>query len=162
VPFDNIRTSVTNDEELSARARAIIDANRYMTLGTADASGVPWVSPVWFATEDYRAFFWVSDPEARHSRNVTRRPRIGVVIFDSQVPVGDAQAVYLAADAEQLTGEELERGIEVFSRRSEAQGLARWTRADVLPPARPRLYRATVAEHSVLGPGDRRLPVRIE
>jgi nitroimidazol reductase NimA-like FMN-containing flavoprotein (pyridoxamine 5'-phosphate oxidase superfamily) len=85
---------VTNDEELSASARAIIDANRYMTLGTADASGAPWVSPVWYATEDYRAFLWVSDPEARHSRNVAARPLVSIVIFDSQVPVGGGQAVY--------------------------------------------------------------------
>ncbi|MGH2983761.1 MAG: pyridoxamine 5'-phosphate oxidase family protein [Solirubrobacterales bacterium] len=38
-------------EELDAVARAIIDSNLYMTLGTADQSGRPWVSPVYFATE---------------------------------------------------------------------------------------------------------------
>jgi hypothetical protein len=30
-------------------AKEIIDANRYMTLATADAQGTPWASPVWFA-----------------------------------------------------------------------------------------------------------------
>ena len=30
--------------------QAIIDANPYMTLATADEHGSPWVSPVWFAT----------------------------------------------------------------------------------------------------------------
>jgi hypothetical protein len=34
----------------------IVDANQYMTLGTADASGRPWVSPVWYAPEGYAAF----------------------------------------------------------------------------------------------------------
>jgi Pyridoxamine 5'-phosphate oxidase len=29
----------------AAIARATIDANTYMTLGTADESGLPWVSP---------------------------------------------------------------------------------------------------------------------
>ena len=37
-------------DDNAATVRAIIDANRYMTLSTADASGLPWVSPVWFAT----------------------------------------------------------------------------------------------------------------
>ena len=151
-----------SDSELGAQARGIVDANRYMVLGTADADGVPWVSPVWYATEDYRTFCWVSVPEARHSRNIAARGRIAIVIFDSTVPVGGAQAVYMTADAEELTGDELERGIELFSRRSEAQGLLRWTRDDVLPPAPLRIYRASVSEHSVLGPGDRRLPVTLD
>jgi hypothetical protein len=39
--------------DLDAVARAILDANRYMTLGTADAAGHPWVSPVFFAADRY-------------------------------------------------------------------------------------------------------------
>jgi hypothetical protein len=35
--------------DLDAVARAILDTNNYMTLGTADADGHPWVSPVFFA-----------------------------------------------------------------------------------------------------------------
>jgi hypothetical protein len=57
--------------------------------------------------------------------------------------------VYVTALAEQLTGDELERGIAVFSRRSQAQGAAVWTRDDVLPPARLRLYRAIASEQYV-------------
>ncbi len=40
--------SVTNEHELRATARSIIDFNRYMTLGTADENGLPWASPVWY------------------------------------------------------------------------------------------------------------------
>ena len=36
--------------DFSHMARAIIESNRYMVLGTADEDGVPWVTPVWFAT----------------------------------------------------------------------------------------------------------------
>lgn len=56
-------------EELETIARRVIDSNQFMTIGTADEEGVPWVSPVWYAPADYREFFWVSDPEARHSRH---------------------------------------------------------------------------------------------
>jgi hypothetical protein len=143
----------------AAGARAVIDANRYMTLGTADESGHPWVTPVWFAPAAYREFFWVSSPAARHSRNIAIRPEMSIVIFDSQVPVGSAAAVYMQAVAVQLTGPELDRGMEVFAREDAAQGLRPWTLADVTAPAKHRLYRATVAEHWVLGPGDERLPV---
>lgn len=33
--------------ELGEMARTIIESNRYMVLGTADAEGVPWVTPLW-------------------------------------------------------------------------------------------------------------------
>ncbi len=84
----------------------------YMTLATADADGVPWASPVWYATEDGRHFYWVSDPNARHSRNIAERPEIAIVIFDSTVTPGDADAVYLAARAEPVGTD----GMEIFSR----------------------------------------------
>jgi len=86
---------------------------------------------------------------------------VSIVIFDSQVAVGSAQAVYISAAADELTAGELERGIALFSRRSEAQGLRPWTPADVRPPARLRLYRATVAALFLLSRSDERLPVRL-
>ena len=143
----------------AAAARAVIDANRYMTLGTADQSGRPWVTPVWFAPADYREFFWVSSPATRHSRNRAARSQVSIVVFDSQVPVGSAAAVYMTAVAQELTGAALERGLEVFARESAAQGLTVWTMANVTAPARHRLYRAAVTEQWVLDPHDERLPV---
>jgi Pyridoxamine 5'-phosphate oxidase len=145
----------------AAGARAVIDANRYMTLGTADDSGHPWVTPVWFAPADYREFFWVSSPAARHSRNIAIRPELSIVIFDSQVPVGSAAAVYMTAVAQELTGAAQERGLEVFARESEAQGLSVWGLSNVTAPARHRLYHAAVTEQWVLDPHDERLPVTL-
>jgi hypothetical protein len=154
------------ESELPAIARAIIDANNYMTLGTADESGLPWASPVWYAPEAHREFFWVSSPEARHSRNLATRPELAIVIFDSTAPIGTGgeHAVYMSAMADQPVGEELDRGIEIFSHRSQSQGARAWTREDVLPTAPIRLYRATVSEHSMLDPAaspDRRTPIRL-
>ena len=167
---------MTNGPELGAIARAIIDENRYMTLGTADAGGLPWVSPVWYACADYREFFWVSDPQATHSLNIAANPRVSAVIFDSGVRPGSGQGVYMSALAEQLAGAGLERGIDVFSRESEAQGARPWEVADEhggvarlveepeggRAPARLRLYRAAVSQHFILDPAapvDRRTPV---
>ena len=86
---------MTSDDP-AGLARAILDANPYMTLGTADKSGRPW------------------------------------------------------AMAEQLTGAELMRGIEVFSRRSVHHGARRWVPSDVRAPSLLRAYRATAMEQSVL------------
>jgi nitroimidazol reductase NimA-like FMN-containing flavoprotein (pyridoxamine 5'-phosphate oxidase superfamily) len=148
------------DTDPDALARTIIDGTRYMVLATADASGRPWATPVWFATEDGIAFVWVSSPETRHSRNIAARPEIALVIFDSQVPDGSAQALYVGAVAEELPDAEIDSGIALFSRCSEAQHLAPWGREDVVAPAKHRLYRAVATERSVLGPGDERVPLR--
>ena len=153
---------MTQQQEPAAIARAIIDSNRYMTLGTADESGLAWVSPVWYAPADYRHFFWVSSPEARHSRNLVARPQVSIVIFDSQAAIGAGQGVYMSGDAEELTGDGLERGLAIFSRRSEAQGARAWNSDDVRPPARHRLYCVVVSEHFVLTDRDERTTVRVE
>src|SRR5919108_509348 len=113
--------------DLAAAAKRIIDSNAYMTVATADAEGRPWASPVWFAHEDYASFLWVSKPEALHSRNLSSRPEVGIVIFDSTVGVGAAEGVYVAAEAEQVGEGPDERCIEVFTRRSEALGWPSWS-----------------------------------
>ena len=148
-------------EDNAAIARAIIEASAYMVLGTADATGAPWASPVWFATKGYREFVWVSSPEARHSRNLADRPQLSIVIFDSTVAPGSGAAVYMSATAEELTADELEAGLPVFARGSEAAGLRVWTRDDVVAPARHRIYRAVASEHFVLGDRDERVPVSL-
>jgi hypothetical protein len=131
----------------------------YMTLATADDEGRPWASPVWFAPAGPAHFLWVSAPDARHSRNLAVRPELAIVIFDSTVPIGGAEAVYVEAVAEQLSGAELGRAIAVFSARSLAVGGPEWTLAAVTEPAPLRLYRARATALFVLGPGDRRIPV---
>ena len=149
--------------EREAMARAIVDGNSYMTLGTADGDGRPWASPVWYAPASYREYFWISKPGARHSQNITVRPEVGIVIFDSTVPISTGKAVYMAARAQQVTAaDEIERGMSVFSRRSLEQGGREWTADDAGSTARVRLYHATASEQFVLSPDDERLPVRLE
>jgi hypothetical protein len=140
----------------AAAVRAIIDANAYLTLATADADGVPWASPVWFAHAGHRELFWVSDPDAVHSRNIAERPGVGIVVFDSQAPIGTGRGVYLRAIAARADDDDLERGLAIFSQRSREQGGRVWTAPDVRPPARHRLYRALVREHHLGGRDDRR------
>jgi hypothetical protein len=140
--------------DLDAVARAILDANHYMTLGTADADGHPWVSPVFFATDAYRDFYWMSSPEATHSRNLAARPELSIVVFDSKAPVGTGQAVYMAATAAELSGPDLERGLQVYPGEAGRRAGARTkTPEEVLAPSLYRLYRASVTEHWVLDPG---------
>lgn len=130
-----------------------------MALGTADAGGAPWVSPVWYAPLSYLEYVWVSRPGTRHSSNIAQRPQVAITIYDSHRP-GGWSAVYMAAVAEEL--EDVDGALDVFNRRSEAQRLRAWARAEVVPPGEFRLYRATATEQSVLDDHDSRLLVRLE
>lgn len=132
-----------------------------MTLATADAEGRPWASPVWFATHDCREFVWVSRPDARHSLNIAARPDVALVIFDSHVPPGQGKAVYMSARAEELADDDAARGLEVFSAECVAQGLPAWTREQVGPGGRHRLYRARASEQFVLNERDERVAVEL-
>lgn len=153
-----------NQQDLAELGRTIIDSNMYMVLGTADESGKPWVSPVWYASVDNKEFYWVSSPEVKHSRNIAVRPQVSIVIFDSQAPIGTGQGVYMSATAAELTGVDLQRGIEVYSRSSLAHGGGEWKLEAVGESALYRLYRATASEHWVLDPvgrPDHRIPVHV-
>ena len=150
--------------DFGAIARAIIGSNLYMVLGTADDEGRPWVSPVYFAPEADTSFYWVSSPEARHSRNLAVRSELSIVIFDSGAPISMGQAVYMSATAQEVADiDEIGHGVAVFSGRSLAHGGKPWVPDDVRAPATLRLYRATVSEQWILEPGapsDRRVAVR--
>jgi Pyridoxamine 5'-phosphate oxidase len=142
-------------------ARAIIDASLYLVLATADGTGRPWNSPVYFAHDGYAEFLWVSAPEAAHSRNIAARPQVGIVIFDSRAAIGTGQGVYLSAVAEQVGDDDLRPGIETFSRRSLTHGGVAWTVEDVQAESGLRLYRAVAQAYSILaqdGRPDHRVP----
>lgn len=144
-------------DDLDAHARALIEANLYLTLGTADTEGRPWISPVYFATVDYIEFYWVSAHDAAHSRNIARRPQVSMVIFDSQVPTYHGRAVYLSATATELAGPDLDRGIGIYPGPM-ARGATRVALDDVTAPSPYRLYRAIVTEAFVLCPREPRRP----
>jgi hypothetical protein len=152
---------MTGAADLRAAGRAIVDANLYMALGTADEAGRPWVSPVYFAPFGYRDLLWVSRPERRHSRNIAVRDGVSIAIFDSSVPIGTGQAVYMTATAREVADGELEECIDVFSCRSLEHGGGAFEVADALAPAPLRLYRATAIEQWVLDGGDNRVPVTL-
>jgi nitroimidazol reductase NimA-like FMN-containing flavoprotein (pyridoxamine 5'-phosphate oxidase superfamily) len=150
-----------NEDREPAVAREIIDRSLYMVIATADPSGQPWASPVFFAPSGYRDFYWVSEPEATHSINLRDRREVGIVIFDSSVPIGQSQGVYVLGVARELPAHETAEGIEIFSKRSVGHGGVAWTVDDVSPPARHRLYQATAEAHYVLDEHDHRVEVSL-
>jgi hypothetical protein len=142
---------VNEHEDLGAAARAIIDSNNYMVLGTADADGRPWATPVFYAAKDYREFYWMSLPDVTHSLNINVRPDLGIVIFDSQQPPGTGSGLYMSASAEQVNESEVDLALETYPGPPE-RGARRIARDEVDAEGPYRLYRATASQHFMLCP----------
>lgn len=151
----------------AAVVRGILDVNFYLVIGSADGSGRPWANPVYFTVHDHREVQWVSRPSARHSQNITERPEVSLVVFDSQAVPGDGQAVYMEAQAAEMTASpDFERTLERFNYARYADpaphGLTVFDAASVRSPAELRLYRAIVSQHYILeSESDRRMPVEL-
>lgn len=150
---------MTTETDPRSAFEAIVRASSYMTLATADPTGLPWASPVWFASTDCLQFFWVSSPQARHSQNLAARPELAISIYDSRQPPYSGQGVYVSAIGDTVPESELDVGLEVFSGVSRDRGLPEWDRSKVLPPAKHRLYHASTIERFILASDDTRTPV---
>jgi pyridoxine/pyridoxamine 5'-phosphate oxidase len=152
---------MNEERDLAERAKEIIEASLYMVVATADTSGQPWPSPVYFAHRGYRELYWVSDPDAAHSRNLRERREVGIVIFDSTARIGTGQGVYISGVAQELPAHEVDDGIEAVSARSAGHGGPEWTAEDVREPSRHRLYRATAEAVYLLDEHDHRVEVEL-
>ncbi len=160
---------MTQLQEFSIIAKSIIDSSLYMVIGTADETGIPWVSPVYYSPARYTEFYWVSSEEARHSHNLAARPQVSIVIFNSLAPIGTGQAVYMSAVAEEVAGVDLNQGIAIYNERF-ANPVERGVRViepeELVPPTFYRLYRAIASEHWILDPapgrtGDHRIRISV-
>jgi uncharacterized protein YhbP (UPF0306 family) len=134
--------------ELWLTVLRVLAANKYMVLATAVTDGLPWATPVYFAASDERHLYWVSSPETRHSRNISTRPTVAITIFDSQVPIGAAEAVFVEATAGPADDGERDALLKVLNSRLPPD---KALNADDVQPGGPlEIYCATLSQHYVL------------
>jgi hypothetical protein len=104
----------------------------------------------------------MSQPSARHSRNIAARREIAIVIFDSTVSPHQRNAVYVEAAADLVAAAELADAVAVYAARSVARGLEPLAREEVSGDAPWRLYRARASTVYVLeDEHDRRVAVQL-
>lgn len=102
------------------RVSEIINQIKYITIATSSKAGKPWNSPVFCGFDRDLNFYWSSDKESQHSRNIRENSQVFLVIYDSTMPEGTGEGVYIEAQAV-----ELEEGavIQTFRRTSQGQAL---------------------------------------
>ena len=121
------------------RAREIVDMVSYITIASVSADGEPWNSPVFAAHDGEYRFYWCSYHGTQHSQNIRATGRVFLAVYDSTVPVGAGECVYIKGTAKQLTDP-----VEIATARRllQARCPVPWPLDDLDGDAPMRLYQA--------------------
>ena len=88
------------------KAKEIIKKIIYITIATVDEDGQPWNTPVFGAYDKNCNFYWGSHVDSQHSKNIRRNDKVFLVIYDSTVPAGQGEGVYIQALTNRLENPE--------------------------------------------------------
>jgi uncharacterized protein YhbP (UPF0306 family) len=89
--------------KIGAAAQRLLDASTLCAIATVSPRGRAHINTAYFAwTPDFR-LVWLSEPRARHSRNLSANPSVAVAVYDSNQSWGKPdrgiQIFGLAGDA---------------------------------------------------------------
>ena len=125
------------DKNHVKRAKEIIETISYATIASANKEGKPWNTPVFFVHDHKLNIYWFSDKHNQHSQNVRENEDVFIVIYDSTVPEGDGEGVYIQAKAVELNDPEEIRRAGIIE-----TGPGRDTPDDFVGDAIRRVYKA--------------------
>lgn len=129
------------DKDLSKRAKEIISRIQYVTIASVTEDGLPWNSPVFTAYDENYNFYWGTHKDSQKAKNIRTNNNVFLVIYDSTVPSGMGEGVYIKATAQELTvPDEVKRIFELLKSR---HATVFWDFAAVEEDGPIRLYKAT-------------------
>jgi nitroimidazol reductase NimA-like FMN-containing flavoprotein (pyridoxamine 5'-phosphate oxidase superfamily) len=106
--------------ELVAKARRILQVNRFCTLSTCSPEGWPWASPLLFASDRNWQIYWSSATASLHSQNlIANQGRAAIVIYDSTATTGNVAGLFLTGQAMAVPESETEAAMELLFMRLE-------------------------------------------
>lgn len=120
------------------RAIEILRKIRYATIASANKDGRPWNSPVAHEYDNQLNIYWFSDKQNQHSQNVRENENVFIVIYDSTVPEGDGEGVYIEAKGVELTNPEEILSVRKMKKGEDYEGKPN----DFLGDAIRRVYKA--------------------
>jgi uncharacterized protein YhbP (UPF0306 family) len=103
-------------DEMRPVLRAFLAGQSTMALGTAGLSdGRPQVTPLFFASDDDLNLYWISDPESRHSANLTDWDDAAAAIYAQTWEWTGIKGVQLEGDALSVEGgDERKRALALY------------------------------------------------
>jgi uncharacterized protein YhbP (UPF0306 family) len=115
--------------QLERVARRLMAASPLCSLATVSPAGRAHINHMYFAWTDRFEVIWISDPDSRHSRNLTSNPSSAVTIYDSHQTWGKPdRGIQLFGTAGVTAGRRAKEAQRVYGRRfreydAEAEGL---------------------------------------
>lgn len=102
-------------QEEVQRARDLIKTIRHAAMATVNKDGSPHNTPYFFMHDPgLTKLYWGSHKNSQHSKNVSRNPKIFVVLFDSYEQ-GKGGVYFTANDAHELSGDEFNAALQIHN-----------------------------------------------
>lgn len=106
---------------LKAIARRLLGASTLCAISTVASDGSAHINTAYFAWSPAFEVVWLSAPEARHSRNLRRRPSVAIAVYDSaQKWGGSDRGIQLFGTAREVTGQAARDAEHLYRRRFKA------------------------------------------
>lgn len=120
MPVQQVRNRVS-PARLRSIARRLLNASTLCAIATVSADGRGHINTAYFAWSATFEIVWLSAPEARHSRNIRRRPAVAIAVYDStQKWGGFDRGVQLFGTAHQVAGRAVPEADRLYRRRFKA------------------------------------------
>ena len=104
--------------ELIQSFNSIIQKMKYMTVATCDKDSQPWNTPLFTAYDDKYNFYWISDKDNVHSKNIRENSKTFAVIFDTNVNFEGAEGVYMQGNSSEISDPlEILRALKILLQR---------------------------------------------
>lgn len=127
--------------ELTDRAKEIISEIQYITVASVDENGMPWNAPVFTAYDEKFNFYWGTHKDSQKAKNIRANNNVFLVIYNSTLPAGKGEGVYIKATAEEITDpEEAKRAYKLIIDRHAPVSYYNWESTQGNGPI--RLYKA--------------------
>ncbi|HYF10385.1 MAG TPA: pyridoxamine 5'-phosphate oxidase family protein [Candidatus Paceibacterota bacterium] len=107
---------MSNPLQIKALVREVFEQGRLMSLGFADAGG-PWVADVLYIHDDDFNIYWISHPNARHSKAALTHPQMAGTITIDGGSGADNKGLQFAGEVKRLVGLRYDLGVKHFKKR---------------------------------------------
>jgi len=117
MPIERSRQAVPAARIVTA-ARRLLNASTLCAVATTSGSGRAHVHTAYFAWTSEFDIVWLSEPSARHSRNLLANPSAAIAVYDSNQTWGKSdRGVQLFGSGRELTGRAAREAEDVYVER---------------------------------------------
>jgi uncharacterized protein YhbP (UPF0306 family) len=109
--------------ELGSIARDLLDASALCAIATVSPDQGAHINTAYFAWSDLLDLVWLSEPAAKHSRNLGERSTTAIAVYDSGQTWGDSdRGIQLFGVAGAATGQTASEAEAIYAARFPAYG----------------------------------------